>query len=455
MNTFHPDRAAAFAADRSHAHWHDTALWFVREKRDRGAASVPEWERLRDAAAGIKAQALSNLAAYLEEFERNATANGIRVHWARDGEEHNRIVHEILAARGVRLVVKSKSMLTEECGLNPYLEARGLEVVDTDLGERIVQLAKEPPSHIVMPAIHRRKESIGELFHEKLGTPAGASDPKLLTEAARQDLRRKFLGAQAGLTGVNFALADTGGIVVVTNEGNADMGTSLPPVHVASMGVEKVIPRAADLGVFLRLLARSATGQPVSTYTSHFHGPMRGGELHVVVVDNGRSEILAREPFRKSLACIRCGACLNTCPVYRRSGGYSYSYLIPGPIGAVLGALRDPERHSSLPFASSLCGSCTDVCPVQVDLHHQLLALRADVAARGILPGGKRMGMRLAGLVLRHPSLYRLAGGLARRALRGAPGLVRIGPAATWARQRQLPGAPSESFREIWRRGGA
>ena len=455
MNAFHAERAAAFAADDAHVHWHDTALWFVRVKRDRGAAAVPEWERLRDAAAGIKAHALSNLAGYLEAFERNAAANGIRVHWARDAEEHNRIVHGILAGHGVKLLVKSKSMLTEECGLNPYLEARGIEVVDTDLGERIVQLAGEPPSHIVMPAIHRRKESIGELFHEKLGTPAGLSDPKALTEAARQHLRRKFLGAQAGLTGVNFALADTGGIVVVTNEGNADMGTTLPRIHVASMGVEKVIPRAADLGVFLRLLARSATGQPVSTYTTHFHAPMKGGELHVVIVDAGRSAILAREPFRRSLACIRCGACLNTCPVYRRSGGYSYSYLIPGPIGAVLGALRDPERHASLPFASSLCGSCSDVCPVQVDLHAQLLALRRDVAGRGILPWGKRLGMRLAGLVLARPALYRLAGGLARRALGGSGGLVRIGPGATWARQRAMPQPPAESFREAWKREGA
>jgi L-lactate dehydrogenase complex protein LldF len=455
MNTSHADRAAAFLQDAPHAHWHDTAVWFMRSKRDRAAATVPEWERLRDTAAALKAHALSDLAGYLEQFERNATANGIQVHWARDGEEHNRIVHEILAARGVKLIAKSKSMLTEECGLNPYLEARGMEVVDTDLGERIVQLAEEPPSHIVMPAIHRKKESIGELFHEKLDTPEGLSDPKILTEAARQHLRRKFMGAQAGLSGVNFALADTGGIVVVTNEGNADMGTSLPPLHVASMGVEKVVPRAADLGVFLRLLARSATGQPVSTYTTHFHGPMRGGELHVVIVDNGRSEILGRPPFRRSLACIRCGACLNTCPVYRRSGGYSYSYLIPGPIGSVLGPLRDPETHGSLPFASSLCGSCSDVCPVQVDLHHQLLALREEIAGARRLPWGKRMGMRLGSFVLRHPSLYRMGGGMARRLLRSSPALVQIGPGATWARQRDLPEPPAESFRELWKKEGA
>ncbi|MEI7706599.1 MAG: LUD domain-containing protein, partial [Deltaproteobacteria bacterium] len=263
----HPRKAEAFTRDDERAHWHDKALWFVRVKRDRGAATVPEWEALRTAAEGIKVHTLSRLPDYLEEFERNATRNGIQVHWARDGAEHNRIVHGILERHGVTRMVKSKSMLTEECHLNPYLEGRGIEVVDTDLGERIVQLAGEPPSHIVMPAIHRKKEEIGELFHEKLGTPKGLSDPTLLTERARAHLREKFLKAEAGLTGVNFAIAETGGFVVVTNEGNADMGTTLPPVHIASMGIEKVIPRLADLGIFLRLLARSATGQPVSSYT--------------------------------------------------------------------------------------------------------------------------------------------------------------------------------------------
>jgi len=450
MNTFHPERAAAFAGNVAHAHWHDTALWFVRVKRDRAAASVPEWEKLRDTAAGIKAHTLSRLADYLEEFEANARKNGIQVHWARDAAEHNRIVGEILERHGVKLVAKSKSMLTEECGLNPYLEARGIEIVDTDLGERIVQLAGEPPSHIVMPAIHRKKEEIGELFHEKLGTPSGLSDPKVLTEAARQHLRRKFLGAQAGLSGVNFAIAETGGIVVVTNEGNADMGTSLPPLHVASMGVEKVIPRLGDLGIFLRLLARSATGQPLSTYTTHFHGPIRGGELHVVVVDNGRSDILGRETFRRSLSCIRCGACLNTCPVYRRSGGYSYSYLIPGPIGSVLGPQRDASAHASLPFASSLCGSCSDVCPVKIDLHHELLALRGDIAGRGILPWSKRASMRVGSFVLRHPALYRAAGRMARWALRAFPAAARLGPGAAWSRQRELPPPPRRSFRDLF-----
>jgi L-lactate dehydrogenase complex protein LldF len=448
----HPENAARFVADAERTHWHDTAVWSVRQKRDKAAWTVPEWEELREAAAGIKAHTLSRLADYLEEFERNATANGIRVHWARDGAEHNAIVHGILERHRVTRVAKSKSMLTEECHLNPYLEARGIEVVDTDLGERIVQLAQEPPSHIVMPAIHRKREEIGELFHRTIGTERGLTDPTRLTEAARLHLREKFLAAQAGLTGVNFALADTGGFVVVTNEGNADMGTSLPPLHIASMGVEKVIPRARDLGIFLRVLARSATGQPVSSYTTHFHGPIRGGELHVVVVDNGRSASLASPAFRRSLSCIRCAACLNTCPVYRRSGGYSYTYLIPGPIGSVLGPQRDARANASLPFASSLCGSCSDVCPVKIDVHHELLALRGALAEQGQVAAGKRLSMWFLGFLLRHPALYELAGRMARLVLRRLPALARLGPGGVWARQRELPPAPAESFREMMRR---
>jgi len=448
----HPVRAARFAADEARAHWHDQALWFVREKRDRAAALVPDWERLRDAAAAIRAHTQGRLAAYLEEFERNATARGAVVHWARDAAEHNEIVHRILSGHGVRRVAKSKSMLTEECGLNPFLEARGIEVVDTDLGERIVQLAGEPPSHIIFPAIHRKREEIGELFHAKLGTPAGLADPKALTEAARVHLRERFMTADAGMTGVNFAVAETGGIVVCTNEGNADMGTHLPRLHVASMGVEKVVPRLADLAVFLRLLARSATGQPITTYTSHFHGPIDGGELHVVVVDNGRSEILADAEARRSLTCIRCGACMNTCPVFRRSGGYSYEYVVPGPIGALLAASRDPRAHASLPFASTLCGSCDDVCPVKVDLHHELLLRRRDLARAAILPRSKRLSMSLLGWILSHRATYEAAGRILRLLLRRLPRAILYRPWNVWGRRRELPEPPAESFRETWRR---
>ncbi|HEX4419301.1 MAG TPA: LUD domain-containing protein, partial [Kofleriaceae bacterium] len=311
----HPEAAARFVADDARMHWHDQAVWWVRQKRDTASAAVPDWEALRTAAAAIKRHTLSRLADYLEQFERNAQALGAEVHWARDAAEHNAIVHRLLVERGATKLVKSKSMLTEECKLNPYLEVRGIEVIDTDLGERIVQLAHEAPSHIVMPAIHHRKEEIGQLFQIHLRTRPGNADPSYLTEAARHHLRDKFLAAGAGLTGVNFAVAETGGIVVCTNEGNADMGTSLPPLHIACMGVEKLVPRERDLGVFLRLLARSATGQPVTTYSTHYQGPRAGGELHIVIVDNGRSGILAREALRSSLGCIRCGACMNTCPV--------------------------------------------------------------------------------------------------------------------------------------------
>jgi L-lactate dehydrogenase complex protein LldF len=447
----HAEAAARFVADGPHAHWHDQALWFVREKRDRAAAGIPEWERLRELAKGIKAHALSDLPSLLEAFERNATAHGAQVHWARDAEEHNRIVHHLIASRGANRVVKSKSMLTEECGLNPWLEERGVEVIDTDLGERIVQLRHEPPSHIVLPAIHLKKEQIGDLFHEQLGTAAGASDPKYLTEAARGHLRQKFLAAQVGITGVNFAVADTGAVVVCTNEGNADMGTALPPVHIACMGLEKIVPRATDLPVFLRLLARSATGQPVTTYTTHFLGPRPDGELHVVIVDNGRSALLAREPYWEALRCIRCGACMNTCPVYRRSGGHSYGVAVPGPIGSVLAPHRDPAAHQSLPLASTLCGSCADVCPVGIDLHHQLLAWRRDLFSAGFVGGGKKLVLSVSAWILSSPARYRLFGRLARLGLRIAPALAaRLSGA--WGRQRALPGAPPESFRDLYRR---
>ncbi len=447
--TGHAEKAAVFSADEPRTHWHDQALWFVRLKRDRQAASIPEWEALRDNASAIKAHTLSRLAEYLEEFERNAVANGIKVHWARDAEEHNAAVYKILADRGATRLVKSKSMLTEECHLNPYLEARGIEVTDTDLGERIVQLRHEPPSHIVLPAIHLKKEDIGELFHRELGAEQGASDPKYLTEVARHHLRQRFMSAQAGLTGVNFAIAETGGFVVCTNEGNADMGTSLPPIHIACMGVEKIIPRLKDLGTFLRLLARSATGQPITTYTTHFHGPIAGGELHVVIVDNGRSEILAQETFRRSLTCIRCGACMNTCPVFRRSGGYSYGYIVPGPIGSLLGPQRDSQKYGSLPFASSLCGSCSDVCPVKIDLHHELYEFRQVLVRKKAVPLRKRLAMKLMGWVLARPWAYRLAGKLVRWLMRVMPRAIVYSRLNAWGRQRELPPAPPKAFREL------
>jgi len=450
--TSHPALAEKFIANEPRAHWHDRALWFVRAKRDKAASTLPEWEQLRQRASDIKKYTMSHLADLLEQFETQAHQHGIHVHWARDAEEHNRIVLGILQQHQVRRLVKSKSMLTEECHLNPFLERHGIEVVDTDLGEWIVQLRQETPSHIVMPAIHTKREEIGELFHEKIGTEKGATDPQYLVEAARKELRQKFLSAQAGITGVNFAIAETGGFVVCTNEGNADLGTALPPLHIACLGIEKLIPRSQDLGVFLRLLARSATGQPITAYSSHFHGPRDAqSEMHVVLVDNGRSGILGSSDFRNSLNCIRCGACMNTCPVYRRSGGHSYNATIPGPIGSILGPAKDPQKHSSLPFACSLCGSCSDVCPVKINLHEQLYLFRERIARQKFLPWSKRWSMKLAGKLLGNSLLYRLTGTMGRRILRLLPRFLVYHSLNPWGRQRELPVPPARSFRELYR----
>jgi L-lactate dehydrogenase complex protein LldF len=451
--TSHPRQAARFIANPGRAHWHDQALWFVRSKRDKAAASLPEWEELRARAAQIKQYTMSHLAELLEQFEANAVRQGAKVHWARDAAEHNQIVLELLQQHRVTRLVKSKSMLTEECHLNPHLEAHGIQVVDTDLGEWIVQLRNGPPSHIVMPAIHTKREEIGELFHEKIGTEKGATDPQYLAGAARRELRQRFLQAEAGLTGVNFAIAETGGFVVCTNEGNADLGVSLPKLHLASMGIEKLIPRMQDLGVFLRLLARSATGQPITAYSSHFHGPNTpDSELHIILVDNGRSEILGSPDFRRSLNCIRCGACMNTCPVYRRSGGHSYNATVPGPIGSILGPAHDIQKHESLPFACSLCGSCSDVCPVKINLHEQLYLFRKRVADKKLLAASKRWSMKMARVVLGSQWIYQLAGKAGRLALRLAPRGMIYNRFNDWGKQRDLPEPPQESFRDLYRR---
>jgi L-lactate dehydrogenase complex protein LldF len=435
-------RARALLPDATVAR-HDAAVFDLRRRRDAAAARVPDWEPLRARAAALKRHTLDHLDTYLEAFEASAREAGAVVHWARDAEALCRVVGELLAARGVTRVVKSKSMLTEECGLNPALEARGIEVVDTDLGERIVQLGAEPPSHIIVPAVHRTRREVGELFHRRLATPPGEEDAERLTLHARRDLRARFLTAQAGVTGANFAVAETGTLVVVTNEGNADLGTALPPLHVACLGIEKLIPRLDDLPVFLRLLARSATGQALSAYTTLLTGPRPGGELHVVLVDAGRAALLADPRHREALACIRCGACLNTCPVYRRAGGHAYGRPVPGPIGAVLAPAGGGRDAAELPFASSLCGSCSAVCPVRIDLHGQLLAWRRKRTARS---RAERVFHRVAGAVLARPRLYRAAGALARAAW---PALARRWsghPLEPWLRSRELPVHPGASF---------
>lgn len=444
----HSQLATEFIKDEARTDWHDGALWFVRYKRDIQIKKVPEWEELRELGSQIKANVLSNLDNYLIDFEANAQKNGVTVHWAKDGHEHNEIVLKILKAKGVKKLVKSKSMLTEECHLNPHLIKNGIEVIDTDLGERIVQMRDEPPSHIVLPAIHLKKEDVGETFHQHLGTEKGASDPKYLAEVARNHLREQFITADAALTGVNFAVAETGGITVCTNEGNADLGVHLAPIHIASFGMEKLIPRLEDLGVFLRLLGRNATGQPITAFSSHFVKPNKGQEMHYIIVDNGRTEQLGRADFRKSLYCIRCGACMNTCPVYRRSGGHSYDYTVPGPIGAILSPNIDMKKHASLPFASTLCGSCTDVCPVKIDIHQQLYKWRQVIAKEGKLPLSKRLSMKAMGFLLSHPKIYRWAGNIGRKMLSIMPRFMVYNNLNAWGKERELPTPPKQSFRD-------
>jgi L-lactate dehydrogenase complex protein LldF len=447
----HAINAAAFIANEPRTNWHDETLWFVRHKRDLAASKVKEWEELRNTAANIKEHTLSNLDYYLTEFEKNATANGIIVHWAPDAATHNQIVHSIIKEAGISQIVKSKSMLTEECHLNEYLMNNGIEVVDTDLGERIVQFRKEIPSHIVLPAIHLKKEDVSNTFHQHLGTEKNNNDPQYLTSAARIHLRNKFIQSSLAITGVNFAIAETGGFVVCTNEGNADMGTHAASIHIACMGIEKIIPQTKHLGVFTRLLARSATGQAITTYTSHFHRPQKNKAIHVVIVDNGRSTQLGRKDFRNSLKCIRCGACSNTCPVFRRTGGHSYHIAVAGPIGSILAPNIDMKQYADLPFASSLCGSCSNVCPVKIDIHDQLWKWRQELMQQGYGDWYKNVMMKTMAFVLSKPKVYRFAGKTARFFLRTVPFLFESKKLNPWYKNRELPKAPKQSFTEWYK----
>ena len=446
----HSIKAKAFLKNEARASWHDKALYAVREKRDKQAYSLPEWEELRNTASQIKEHTLSHLADYLEEFERNATANGIKVHWAETGEEMNEIVAKIIAERGAKHLVKSKSMLAEECHLAPYLEERGVEVVESDLGERIVQLMHCAPSHIVLPAIHIKREEVGELFERELSTEHGNSDPTYLTHEARKHLREKFLSADVSMTGVNFAIASEGAFAVCTNEGNADMGTSFTDTHIAIMGLEKVIPDMASLGVFTRLLARSATGQPITTYTSIYRKPEEGKEIHLIIVDNGRTQSLADKEHRNMLKCMRCGACMNTCPVYRRTGGYSYSYFIPGPLGINLGMLRSPEAYGGNVSGCSLCHSCSGVCPAKVDLAEQIYKWRQQMSPLGVADNKKKLMVKAMNLLMRRPWLFNTA----LAVVPYVPRFVYNNNINPWcASGREMPHFASKSFRVLWREG--
>jgi L-lactate dehydrogenase complex protein LldF len=447
----HAEAAERFLAAPDHLAFHDQRLWDLRQKRDREAFAIPEWEELRDLASSIKDHALANLDTLLEEFERNAQANGITVHWARDGAEHNRIVVEIMRSHDAPLLVKSKSMLTEECGFRDYMNEQGLAVIETDLGERIQQLDNEDPSHVVVPAVHKLRADVAAVFAKTLGTDPDNHDPAYLAEQQRESNRPLILGAGVGMTGANFLVAETGTVVVCTNEGNADLSANVPPVHIVSAGIEKIIPRASDLGVFIRLLSRSALGSPITQYTSHFRGPRLGAEMHVILVDNGRSARLGMEQFRSALKCIRCGACMNTCPVYRRSGGLSYGATYAGPIGLIIDPTIDQRKYSALPYASTLNGSCTAVCPVKIDIHQQIHAWRGIMAEQKEPSRTKRTAMKAAALLLSHPSAYRVAVRTVGTVLPHMPRFAVYNPLNAWGRGREVPSAPRRTFHDWYK----
>ena len=431
---------------------------FIGLRRDAFEA-FPEGEALRDRARQIKEATLQRLDQHVERLVARVEARGGHVHYATTAEEARRIILDIARRTGARMAVKSKSMATEEIHLNEALEAAGVTPVETDLGEYIIQLAHERPSHIIAPAIHKTKGQVADLFSRELGRRV-AADPEELTRIARAELREKFLQADLGITGANFAVADTGTVVLVTNEGNGRMVTSLPRVHVAVMGVEKVVPSLTDLMVFLAILAKSATGQKLSVYTTLVQGPRRAGELegpdefHLVLLDNGRIGQLAG-PLREALACLRCGACLNVCPVYRQIGGHAYGHTYPGPIGILLTAmLHGPESVKDLAHASSLCGACADACPVRIDIPGMLIALRREVAERKIAPWAERVAFGALGMVLRRPALYRAAARLARLAQRpfARDGAIRSLPLGlgAWTAARDLPAVAARTFQERW-----
>lgn len=432
----------------------------------RAYAALADSDKLRDHAKRIKEHTLANLDRYLEQLEASVQRLGGHVHWAADAEVARQIVVDIARQAKCTHAVKSKSMTSEEVHLNPALEAAGIEVTETDFGEFIIQLAGERPSHLVAPAVHHTRESIARIISQHVGH-AVVDDPRSLALKGRELLRAKFKAADLGISGANFAVAETGTIALVTNEGNGRLTTTCPRVHVALMGMEKVIPRLADLPVFLKLLARAATGQTLSVYTTLITGPRRPGdvdgpeEFHLIILDNGRTRILAT-PFRESLQCIRCGACLNACPVYRRIGGHAYGGVYSGPIGSILTPLYDSVRDNPhLPHASSLCGACQAACPVKINIPHMLIGLRElqhhqPATPRGRLQRlGENLAYRLSKEVLRRPWLYRLAVRCARLVLRpfAKDGwLKRLpGPGSQWTSVRDFPAPAVQSFRERWK----
>ncbi len=460
LPVFHPDFLSEAHAASADAGLHD-ALDNSVTKKDYGRrdslAELPDADGLRELAGRIKRHTLDHLDYYLELLEKNVLAAGGQVHFAHDNAEANRIVIDIARRTDSRLVVKSKSMVSEETQLNEALTEAGIEPLETDLGEFILQVDHDHPTHLVMPVIHKRAADIGRVFEKYFKAPF-TEDPQTLAEMARVYLRKRFNEADMGVSGVNFAIAETGSIVLCTNEGNGRMCTSRPRIHVAIMGMEKVIPAWEDLPVFLKLLARSASGQALTQYTNIITGPRRGGErdgpeeFHLIIMDNGRSRILTGE-YRDTLRCIRCGACLNACPIYRKVGGRSYGSVYPGPIGSLLTPLFNGlESHKHLPMASSLCGACFEACPVKINIPEMLITMRKDLVETGVVSGPERLIFRIWSWTLTRKWSYRagqIFQRLVLRRLRKPDGWITHmpGPASGWTEVRDFPAPPRHDFR--------
>ena len=433
---------------------------------------LPDYQDLRTAAHEMKRHTIEHLDYYIEQFERKVEAHGGKVVFCSEAKDVADFVLELAKQRGAHLIVKSKSMTTEEIDLNERLEHHHLESVETDLGEYILQLAHQRPYHIVAPALHMTRYEVADIFTERLGVDREVIIEKQ-TKIARAVLREKFLAADIGISGANFLVADSGAVVIVENEGNARLTTSAPRIHIAIAGIEKLLPRARDLPLFLKLLGRSATGQALTVYTSFLSGPRRGEEIdgpdefYVVLLDNGRTKLLADPEKRESLFCIRCGACLNHCPVYRKIGGHNYPWIYSGPIGKIItpqfhGVMQDPW----LPFASSLCGACAEVCPVKIDIPKLLLQLRAEVIEAKSLEGqggSERRGFQMFAWLMRHPKLFRIFGKIGAKLsprprdgswIRRLPGFMRVGPLRNWMSQRDLPPPAKKSFHDYWKERG-
>lgn len=430
------------------------AAWHSVVKRNEMAAELPEWEELREQAHRIKREMIEHHAENLDAFERNARHKGIEVFRAKDAREANRLAEDIARKHGVKRIVKSKSMVTEEIGFNDYMIDKEFEVIETDLGEYIIQLAHESPSHLTAPALHKSRLEIAELFREKLGIPY-TEDPGELTEIARKVLREKFLTAEMGVTGANFAIIESGGIAIVENEGNARMCATLPPVHVAFIGMERLIPHVSDLSLFLTLLCRSATAQRLTSFVSVINGPRQPGaydgpeHLYYIIIDNKRSTLLNDEQLKQALYCIRCGACYNTCPVYQNIGGHAYGWVYQGPIGAIITPqFLGLEEAKALPFASSLCGSCTDICPVKIPLHHLLLYQRQRIVRQKLSSGVEKAAFKGFSFAARSSKRFAAAGKLGGRLQRMLPLKFAV---PGWTKSREMPEIKTRSFREWWK----